>query len=208
MTIFGVRFEEVNGIFQAPVMLSNKQIQELFDAIFQLHSKITLKILHIRIQKHNGRKNTDPSRYITNHLTEHVHHLASRYQEATSKATWEESTYSIENKCDATAPDDSKNPDTTDIINPLTNYLKTKKYTDSSHSGVADTLISSTWYHFHAAIREARQGKKKIAEMHVDIANYAMNEAGHFLPEEEYQNFYSDIKVEIKELRKSHLPSE
>ena len=44
--------------------------------------------------------------------------------------------------------------------------------------------------------------------MHVDIANYAMKEVAHFLPEEEYQNFYSDIKVEVKELRKLHLQSE
>ena len=152
---------KVNGIFKIQVMLSNKQIQELFDAIFQLHLKITLKILHIRIQKHNGRKNTDLSHYITNHLTEHVHHLASKYEETTSKATWEKTTFSINNRSGATALDDYQNPDTTDIINPLTNYLKNKKYTDSSHSGIADTLISSTWYHFHAAIREARQGKKK-----------------------------------------------
>jgi len=86
--------------------------------------------------------------------------------------------------------------------------LKNKKYIDSSYSKVADKLISSTWDHFHAAIREARQGKAKTAKMHVDVANYAMKEVAHFLPEEEYQNFYSDVKVEVKELRKLHLQSD
>jgi hypothetical protein len=35
-----------------------------------------------------------------------------------------------------------------------------------------------------------------------------MKEVAHFLSEEEYQNFYSDIEVEVEELRKLHLQSE
>ena len=189
-------------------MLSNHQIQELFDAIYQLYSNITLKILHHRIQKHHERKHTDSSHDITKHLTKHVHHLANKHQETTSKVTWKKSTFIIKNIQHITTLDDYENPNKTNIINPLSDYLKNKKYIDSSHSGVAGILISSTWDHFHAAIREARQGKIKTAKMHVDIANYAMKEVEHFLPEEEYQNFYSDIKVEINELRKLHLQSE
>jgi hypothetical protein len=186
-------------------MLSNHQIQELFDVIYQLYSKITLKILHLRIQKHHEREHTNSSYDITNHLTKHVHHLANKHQEATSTITWKKSTFIIKNIRRVTTLDDYKNPNAPNIINPLRDYLKNKKFIDSSHSGVADKLISSTWAHFHAAIREARQGRIKTAKMHVDIANYAMKEVKHYLPEEEYQNFYSDIKVEIKELRKLQL---
>jgi len=189
-------------------MLSNHQIHELFDVIYKLYSNITLKILHLRIQKHHECRHTDSSHDITNHLTKHVHHLVKKHQEATSKVTWKKSTFIIKNIRHVTTLDDYKSPNATNIINPLSDYLKNKKYIDSSHSGVADKLISSTWDHFHAAIREARQGKTKTAKMHVDIANYAMKEVEHFLPEKEYQNFYSGIKVEIKELRKLHLQSD
>ena len=189
-------------------MLSNHQIQELFDVIYQLYSNITLKFLHLRIQKYHEHEHADSSYDITNDFTKHVHHLVNKHQETTSKVTWKISTFTIKNIRHVTTLDDYKSVNTPNIINPLSDYLKNKKYIDSSHSGVADKLISSTWDHFHAAIREARQGKTKTAKMHVDIANYAMKEVRHFLPEEEYQNFYSDIKVEIKELRKLHLQSE
>ena len=189
-------------------MLSNHQIKKLLDAIYQLHSKIMLIVLHIRIQKHHERKHTDSSYDITKHLTKHVHHLVKKHQEATSKVTWKNSTFIVKNIPHVTTLDDYKNPYSPNIINPLSDYLKNKKYIDSSHSRVADKLISSTWDHFHAAIREARQGKTKTAIMHVDVANFAMKEVAHFLSEEEYQNFYSDIEVEVEELRKLHLQSE
>ena len=189
-------------------MLFNHQIQKLLDTIYQLHSKITLKALHIRIQKHHERKHTDTSNDITRHLTKHVHHLASKHKEATSKVTWKKSTFIVKNISHVTTLDDYKNPNSPNIINPLSDYLKNKKYVDSGHSRIADKLISSTWDHFHAAIREARQGKTKTAIMHVDVANFAMKEVAHFLSEEEYQDFYSDIEVEVEKIRKLHLQSE
>ena len=189
-------------------MLFNDQIQKLRDAIFQLYSEITLKVLHIRIQKHHEHKHTDSSHDITKHLTKHVHHLVNKHKEATSKVTWKKSTFIVKNTSHVTTLDDYKNPNYPNFINPLSDYLKNKKYVDSIHPSVADKLISSTWDHFHAAIREARQGKTKTAKMHVDVANFAMKEVAHFLSEEEYQNFYSDIEVEIEKLRKLHLLSE
>jgi len=189
-------------------MLLNHQIQKLLDAIYQLHSKTMLKVLHIRIQKHHECKHTDSSHDITKHITKHVHYLINKHQEATSKVIWKKSTFIVKNTSHVTTLDDYKNPNSPNIINPLSDYLKNRKYIDSSPSRIADKLISSTWDHFHAAIREARQGKTKTAKMHVDIANYAMQEVAHFLSEEEYQNFYSDIEVEVEELKKLHLQSE
>ena len=189
-------------------MLSSHQIQKLLDAIYQLHSKITLKVLHIRIQKHDERKHADSSYDIKKHLTKHVHYLVNIHQEATSKVTWKKSTFIVKNKPHVTTLDDYKNPDSLNIIKPLSDYLNNKKYTDSSNSRVADKLISSTWDHFHAAIREAGQGNMETAKMHVDVANYALKEVAHFLSEEEYRSFYSDIEVEIDKLRKLRLQLE
>ena len=186
-------------------MLFNNQIQKVLDAIYQLHSQITLKMLHTRIQKHHKQKHTDPSHDIKKHLTKLVHHLADKHQEATSRTTCKKSTSIVKNISHVTTLDDYKNPNSPNIINPFSDYLKNKEYVDSSHSRIADKLISSTWDHFHAAIREARQGKTKIAEMHVDIANFSMKEVAHFLSEDEYQNFYSGIEVKVEELRKLHL---
>ncbi|MGB5440538.1 MAG: hypothetical protein WBN57_12400 [Gammaproteobacteria bacterium] len=187
-------------------MLFNHQTQKLLDEIYQLYSKITLKVLHIRIQKYH--EHTDSSHDITKHLTKHVHYLVNKHQEATSKVTWKKSTFIVKNTSHVTTLDDYKNPNPPNIINPLSDYLKNKKYADSSHSRIADQLISSTWEHFHAAIREARQGNTKTAIMHVDVANFAMKEVAHFLSEEEYQNLHSDIEVVVEKLRKLHLQSE
>ena len=182
-------------------MLSNHQIRKLFDEIYQLYSNFTLKVLHIRIQKHHERKHTDSTHDITKHLTKYIHYLVNKHQEATSKVTWKKSTFIVKNLSHVTTLDDYKNPNSLNIINPLNDYLKNKEYIDSSHSGIADKLILSTWDHLHAAFREARQGKTKTAKMHADIANYAMKEMAHFSSEEEYQSFYSDIELEIEELK-------
>ena len=109
-------------------MLSNRKIQELFDAIYQLYSKITLKILHHRIQKHHERKYTDSSHDITKHLTKHVHHLVKKHREATSKVTWKKSTFIIKNTPHVTTLDDYKNTNSPNIINPFSDYLKNKRF--------------------------------------------------------------------------------
>jgi hypothetical protein len=188
-------------------MLSNHQFRKLFDSVYQLYSDITLKVLHIRIQKYHESKHTDSSHDITKHLSKHIHHFVNKHQEATSKVTWKKSTFIVKNISHVTTLDDYKDPNSKNIINPLSDYLKNKKYIDPSHSGIADKLILSTWDHFHAAIREARQGKIKTAKLHMDVANYAMKEVAHFLSEEEYQNFYSDIESELEKLRELHLQS-
>jgi len=189
-------------------MLFEHQIQTLLDELYELYAKIALKILHIRIQKHRKHKNTDSSPDISTHLTNHAHYLVDRHKDATTKVTWKNSTFVVKNLDRVKTLDDKNNEDYPNFINPLSDYLKNKKYVDSNHSGMADKLKLSTWNHFHSAIREARQGNRKIAIMHVDLANFAMSEMTQFMSEDECKNFHSEIEVELEKLKKLHLQKE
>ena len=127
-------------------MLSNHQIQELVDVIYQLYSKITLKFLHHRIQYYHARKYTDSSHDITKHLTKHVHYLVKKHQEATSKVTWKKSTLIIKNAPHVTTLDDYKKPNTPNIINPLSDYLKNNRNDLVKTGFPAKSFSKSNWF--------------------------------------------------------------
>lgn len=54
-------------------------------------------------------------------------------------------------------------------------------------------LTKSTWDHIHAALRLARQGDERSARLHSDIANNAIREAGHYLPEDDYRDLVKAV---------------
>ena len=46
-------------------------------------------------------------------------------------------------------------------------------------------LKKSAWEHVHKAIRYARQADVTMAKLHADIAGHALEEAEHYLKDEE-----------------------
>ena len=65
---------------------------------------------------------------------------------------------------------------------------------------IAKKLEHSVWDHIHAAIRHARQGDKRNASMHTDIANSASKELAHYMNEEHFQAFLASIEKYLDSL--------
>lgn len=82
--------------------------------------------------------------------------------------------------------------------------LSTHLRNSHMHSGVSlntgDKLIQSTWEHFHASIRSANKGDVKTARLHAELANNALKEAAHYLPESVYSSFSKEVMEALKEI--------
>ena len=74
-------------------------------------------------------------------------------------------------------------------IDDLSRYFKARSKDSDLHPAIQDKLEHSVWEHIHATIRCARQGDKRNAKMHLNIASTACKELGHYMKEEEYQAF-------------------
>ena len=59
---------------------------------------------------------------------------------------------------------------------------------------MGDKLKKSAWEHVHSAIRYARQENMAMAKLHADIAGHALDEAAHFLKDEEYSELIFEIE--------------
>lgn len=83
---------------------------------------------------------------------------------------------------------------TTNVESDFSRYLRQRKSSEVSASGMGDKLKASAWEHIHSAIRCARHGDVASARLHSDIAGHALEEAAHYLPDAEYAELV--LKVE------------
>lgn len=94
----------------------------------------------------------------------------------------------------------SRDTSTSHELGELSLHLKdSHKYTGVSQDTGA-RLAQSTWEHFHASIRLARQGNTSAALLHRDLANSALIEAERYLPEQEYARLSKELMEAIKEI--------
>jgi len=75
----------------------------------------------------------------------------------------------------------------------LAQYFKSKHNDSALNAGVEERLEHSTWEHIHAVVRCAKKGDDHRARMHADIASAACMELAHFMAEEQYTGFMSNI---------------
>lgn len=84
-----------------------------------------------------------------------------------------------------------------DTPNPLSGYFKKNKSYSELAPRISDKLKESAWEHTHTAIRLARLGDFTTAKLHAGLANNAIKELAHYLPETEYAEFKNIIKTEL-----------
>jgi hypothetical protein len=85
------------------------------------------------------------------------------------------------------------------VNNPLSDYLKKNgAYPELAlASPLGEKLKRSAWDHTHSAIRLAHQGDYASAKLHADLANNAVHELGHFMPEADFSAFKAAVKAEL-----------
>ena len=89
---------------------------------------------------------------------------------------------------------DSEIDNVSSIESEFAKYLKQKKSSSLTHPCMGDKLKKSAWEHVHSAIRYARQENMTMAKLHADIAGHALEEAAHFLKDEEYSELIFEIE--------------
>ena len=89
---------------------------------------------------------------------------------------------------------DSEIDGVSSIESEFVKYLKQKKSSSLTHPYMGDKLKKSAWEHIHCTIRHARQGDMAMAKLHADIAGHALEEAAHFLKDEEYSELIFEIE--------------
>ena len=78
-------------------------------------------------------------------------------------------------------------------------HLSQRKSSSITHSQMGDKLAKSAWEHVHTAIRYAKQGALDKAKINTDIAGHALEEAGHYLSDDEYADLIIKIEQYFKE---------
>ncbi len=82
----------------------------------------------------------------------------------------------------------------------LSTHLKNSHKYSGFSLNTGDKLMQSTWEHFHAAIRLARQGDVEAARLHMELTNNALKEASHYLPEPVYARFSKDVMKALEDI--------
>jgi hypothetical protein len=82
----------------------------------------------------------------------------------------------------------------------LSVHLKDSHQYSGTSTGTGDKLMQSTWEHFHASIRLARQGDTEAAKLHAELTKNALNEAAHYLPEAVYSRFSKDVMKALDDI--------
>ena len=161
----------------------------LINGLEKLYIKVSLKLLHRRInsyhsrtsdakrQYHDGIK-TPLSQFIeatvtqatsSNHTDHNYDHLAKERKPQPQPNHPEKSQYNQLNR---------------ERIDELSKYFKERTKGSETHPSIREKLEHSVWEHIHATVRCARQGDKRNAKMHLNIAHTACKELGHYMDDE------------------------
>lgn len=88
-------------------------------------------------------------------------------------------------------------------VGELSKYFRDRGRSSDLHPGIKEKLEHSVWEHIHATIRYARQGDDRSSKMHAGIASYACKELAHYLNQEDYQAFATEVEEHLNILKSS-----
>ena len=182
-------------------MKNNSFYIELIHAIEKLYSKITLRILHKRINSYHQQLSPDNFNLhtldIKAPLFKYIDDINNHDQQtATGIQSLDYSFYSQTTNSPTPSHYQLANQRIVnkENVGELSKYFKARHNGSELRPGIEKKLKLSTWEHFHAAIRHARLGDASVAKMHADIANCAYRELAHYVSNE----VYTEIALEIE----------
>jgi hypothetical protein len=178
--------------------------KDLIHAIEKLYSRITLRILHKRMNAYHQQLSLDNFKEhtvdIKAPLFKYIDDINSNDQQiVTGIQTLDYSFYlQITNRHIPSHYQfanqrvvNKKN------VSELSKYFKARHNGSELHLGIDEKLKHSTWEHIHAAIRHARLGDARVAKMHADIANHAYRELAHYVSNEVHTEFTVEIENQL-----------
>lgn len=177
----------------------NENRESILDRIKKLYTKLFLVSLHDRIDSYHAASDTDHHNIISDTL----HKQIDKTSQEASK------THSVKVDKSKTADKDASSTKSHKLkdhsgslismtLNGLAVYFKKQK-TREHDPEMSEKLQKCVWDHVHSAHRFARTGDANTAKLHADIATNAMKTLSHYLPEEEYTDFCTDVHNQLEE---------
>jgi hypothetical protein len=183
------------------IVMANIDI--LLQNIKSLYTRIFLFSLHNRITDYHHSKTAPPHSDIGSAFQSLIHDIVSDISVNNADHNFDSLKFLYQSEQLTHHTDTKSIPTTTSMtINGLALYFKKNKVLEKNPS-MAARLRRCTWDHLHSANRLARSGDEKMAKMHANIACDAMNTLSHYMPEEEYIEFFNLIYSQL-----SYLPDE
>lgn len=179
-------------------MGSSQDSTSLLKSLKQLYSKIMALHAEDRARSTRSHSNTASAQNIVSPLSECIDKLAANAAnnpvDASNSQTPEFGNHSHDH-----APV-SREASSKGELGELSVHLKGSHKYPGSSLGTGDKLMQSTWEHFHASIRLARQGNVEAAKLHAELTKNALNEAAHYLPEPVYFRFSKDVIKALEDI--------
>jgi len=179
----------------------NASRETILNRIKRLYTELFLSSLHDRIDSYHASSDTDQHHKISDSL--------NRLIEKTSKQASQTPAVKVD-KDTASAPTAGRvgSPKTNKLkdhqtslvsmtLNGLSVYFKKNK-TQEHDPEMSDKLQRCVWDHVHSAHRSARNGDEGTAKLHAGIASNAMKTLSHYLPEDQYNNFCTEVQSQLE----------
>jgi hypothetical protein len=174
------------------------KMQSLLHAIAKLYSSVVATVVHERVMSYHADTGADDDDDIGASLRDYINNVKKN---ATTAPSVSQSVVTEPVLPTATHGKGNtallENPSAGALDSTLSDYFK--KHTASSRLGtpLGEKLKTSAWNHTHSAIRFAHQGDFASAKLHAELANNAIHELGHYMPEDDFIAFKRAVKAEL-----------
>ena len=177
-------------------MTSKQETNYLIRSLRNLYEKVSKFILFERIGFYRSNTGSVNMPDISSLLDKHIEELAVKTRQgiAPSANRINESFLSKNNSGNVMSAQ-SKD------IDGLANHYKVSASKHESSQYMGEKFKASIWLHIHTAFMQARSGQIKTAKVHADIANQALKEAIHYMADEDFREFYTEVEKVINELQ-------
>lgn len=190
---------------------NNSILLSILKGLYKQLGQISLVITQIRIRSYQRMFKPDIPINITTILDKQIDILAERaitehvedieiYEAVRVKISQENTEY--KQTLSENVPE-IKYKNVIGIESEFAKYLKQRKMTSVSQPHLGENLKASTWEHIHSAIRHARKGELYKAKLHTSFAGTALEEAGHFMNNDDYAELMFEIEHYINESHKT-----
>lgn len=178
--------------------MSNQDNTTLLENLKQLYFRFLTLVTQNQIRSGINHSSTTNPHNITSSLSECIDKLSTHASHGTDNNTPKQAP-NLEKNSREHAVISSEPPSQKELGDFSLHLKDSHKYSGISLD-TGGKLIQSTWEHFHASIRLARQGNVKKARVHMEIANNALREAEHYLPEQAYSHFSQEVMQALDEI--------
>lgn len=173
----------------------HEELKSLLSSLGRLYRKVSRKLWDRRLGSYRKESYPDIDVDIQQPLDHQIHSLSDRPKTAAIGEGAVKSETAAGSSVMRGA-EDYREVILEDALNDLSERFRTEGPADA---GMGQRLRQSTWNHIHQALRLARDGDEKAAQLHAGFANNALKESAHYLDEAAYRALVSEVSAYLEE---------